>query len=134
MKKTAIVLLMAMLCSSAPAQHSFKKTADAEEKARRFTAQMCERLRLDSARAVRILDINRRVSLQMDSLYHLHLPDSLKRQATAGILHERDTLFRQTLSPTQYLQYDEQQREHRNQWKEKNRTGRPAEFIPSIPN
>lgn len=114
------ILLSVFLFSSFFLQAQSYQRKSPEEKARKYTDELKAVVPVDSLTEEKIFHINVRVSRQIDSLYAGKPDKDELRKAYAYIFSARDSAFRQVLSATAFLRYDDWQRELREKrWKEK---------------
>lgn len=92
-----------------------------EEKAARFTAEMCQVILLDSLCRSRVHEVNLWLSKSFDSLYATHPDPETKRRAYIYFFRSRDSFFRGILNREQFLRYDDWQREQRLKRQEEKR-------------
>ncbi|MEZ5046503.1 MAG: hypothetical protein R2831_05875 [Chitinophagaceae bacterium] len=108
MKKIIIPTLILFFFVQTQAQYK-KRTP--EEKAKYYTAQLSEQVKLDSAQFEKIYAINIIVSQKFDSLYKENLEDAPRKRAMVNIFKYRDAAYREVLSERQFLIFDDYQRE-----------------------
>jgi hypothetical protein len=111
MKKISLLLIIIFSISHAFAQKYKKRTP--EEKATYYTNQMVEDLKLDSITTSKVYEINLVVSQQLDSAFAAHTDKDAMKKVYYTVFKQRDAEFRKVLSKTQFLQYDDLQRERR---------------------
>ena len=103
------------LCLCIYGQSSFSLWAQAkrnpDQKARYYTREMMQTLHLPDSLERPIFEVNRWVSLQIDSLYAAPLENGPRRFAMRGVFQQRDSMYRQLLPKLKYLEYDDWQRE-----------------------
>lgn len=111
MKKISLLLIISFSISSAFSQ-SYKKRTPAE-KATYYTKQMVDDLKLDSATTTKVYEINLVVSQQLDSAFAAHTDKDAMKKVYYTVFKKRDEEYRKVLTKTQFLQYDDLQRERR---------------------
>ncbi|MBK7764181.1 MAG: hypothetical protein IPI46_12695 [Bacteroidetes bacterium] len=118
MKKISLIQVL-MFCAMLVSAQTYKRKTP-EEKALRYTNEMTNDVQLDSAQAAKIYLINLEVSKQFDSMYASKPEKDLQKKCTIDFLRKRDVEYRKVLTTTQFLKYDDIQRERREQkWKAK---------------
>lgn len=87
-----------------------------EQKARYYTREIMQALHLPDSLEGAIFDANRRVSIQLDSLYASPLENGPRKQAMRVVFQQRDSVYKSVFTKQQFLQYDDWQRE---QWEKR---------------
>jgi hypothetical protein len=111
MKKISLLLIITFSMSIAFAQNYKKRTP--EDKATYYTKQMVDDLKLDSITTTKVYEINLVVSKQLDSAFAAQTDKDAMKKVYYTVFKQRDAEFRKVLSKTQFLQYDDLQRERR---------------------
>lgn len=111
MKKINLLLILAFSFTLTFAQNYKKRTP--EEKANYYTQQMVEELKLDSTTTAKVYEINLVVSKQLDSAFAAHTEKESMKKVYYTVFKNRDAEFKKVLSKTQFLMYDDIQREKR---------------------
>lgn len=115
MKKITLLLSFLFITFNTFSQNYKKRTP--EEKARYYTSQLQKDIDIDSIQFEKIYEINLSVSLKFDSLYAEKMEDFDRRRAMVPIFKYRDAEYRKVLTPTQFLKFDDMQREAREKKK-----------------
>lgn len=103
-----------MFCAMLVFGQTYKRKTP-EEKALRYTIEMKNDIQLDSIQTEKIYLINLEVSKLFDSMYASKPEKDVQKRVTIEILKNRDIEFRKILSTTQFLKFDDIQRERREQ-------------------
>lgn len=113
MKKINLIQVL-MFCAMLVFGQTYKRKTP-EEKALRYTIEMKNDIQLDSIQTEKIYLINLEVSKLFDSMYASKPEKDVQKRVTIEILKNRDIEFRKILSTTQFLKFDDIQRERREQ-------------------
>lgn len=111
MKIINLLLIILHLSVLGYSQEYKRKTP--EEKAKKYTMEMVEEIKLDKDQEEKIYEINLNVSKQFDSLYASKPEKDILKKNTIDILRARDVEFRKVLTTEQFLRFDDIQREKR---------------------
>ena len=111
MKKISLLLIITFSFFMASSQNYKKRTP--EDKANFYTQQMVDELKLDSATQSKVYEINLMVSKQLDSAFAAHTEKESMKRVYYTVFKNRDAEFKKVLSKTQFLMYDDIQREKR---------------------
>jgi hypothetical protein len=114
--KKVILGLCLFIYGQSPFLLRAQANRNVNEKARYYTRIMMKTLALPDTLDGAIYAINYRVSVQIDSLYAAPLDNAPRKQAMRWVFQQRDSMYRNVLSKSQFLQYDDWQRE---QWEKR---------------
>ena len=106
------IIFLSVICTSPLFAQTYTRKTPAE-KAKKYTEEMVQEQKLDSVQAAEVYVINLAVSTKIDSMYATHPEQGDLRKGFMGIFKMRDEAFRKILTATQYLQFDDSQREKR---------------------
>jgi hypothetical protein len=109
MKIISLLLIILHLSVLSFSQTYKRKTP--EEKARKYTLEMAEEIKLEKEQEEKIYLINLEVSKRFDSLYASKPEKDLLRKESREIFKQRDLEFRKVLNTEQFLRFDDIQRE-----------------------
>ena len=117
MKDTTLLFSFLLICVSANLFAQNYKKRSPEKKASYYTDEIVKELNLDSSTSKKIYEINLDVSKQFDSLYATKPEKDEARKGAIFIYKKRDAAFRNVFTKTQFLMYDDIQREKREKRK-----------------